>query len=137
MIYSQVQPIGNYSSPKSNNIYSNPEYLRLMMEQMSSANVTSIFSGGKDGSNYDPFSGGASNSNFYSELIKANSSSMMTPQMELSIYGNLVGKTLTGISDGRSIKGKVGSVYLQNNSVCIDIDGSAFPSDKITIVKIE
>lgn len=141
MVYCSVQPVTNYSYKRSDNIYSNPEYLRLMMTQMTTPNFSSFMSTDTENNNNNIF--GTTNaysgvsSNFYSDLIKGNSSGSITPQMELSIYGALIGKTITAVFDNNTIKGKVESVYMKANNVMINIEGTTFSSDNLIISKIE
>ncbi|MFC1560091.1 hypothetical protein ACFLZ2_03980 [Candidatus Margulisiibacteriota bacterium] len=138
MVHGPVPPITSYNSANNTSIYSNPEYLRLMMMQTSSSNVSSIF-GNSDENGYDPF-GGSNNTisgDFYSELIKANTPTSISPQLEISAFGGLVGNTVTALYSGKNVKGKVESVALNNNIVFINIDGISYPSTDLIISKIE
>ena len=138
MSYGYVDPISSYNSNTNSSVYSNPEYLRLMMTQMSIPNLTS----GSDDDKYDPFGGGSSafggiTTDFYSELIKANTAPQVSPQAELTRYGGLVGKNVTAVYNNKDIKGQVENVYLKGKSVMITVSGIAYPSNVLNIYRIE
>ena len=91
-MYNNIQPISNSYSRSNDNMYSNPEYIRLMMMQQ--VNPANIFS--TDNNNSNPIGSSilGPSGDFMAQLMKAGSPAI-SHQMELSIYGGLIGKKVT------------------------------------------
>ena len=134
MYSNNIQPVNNSFNRASDNMYANPEYIRLMMMQQ--INPANIFSTGNDNVNPLGTGIGGSSGDFMSQLIKAGSPAI-TPQMELSIYGGLIGKKVSATHNDRNYEGNVNSVHLKGKEVVINIDGNSFYAKDIVISRIQ
>ena len=131
--------LGGYSSQSSPAI--SPDFARLLMAQMSMPDLSSLFSTSGE-EKTSPF---GTTSDIFSTLGGSTSAltgasnlwSGLSPQMELSIWSNLIGKTIEALEvrTGEKIEGKVKSVLLQNGVVYLDVDGTLIPPQNLTKVK--
>ena len=130
----------------------NPDFMRLLLAQMSLPDLSSLFSNSdSDNNSSSPFGGsfdslfGTNSSinslNSISSLTGNNSLSSLSnsfgtspllsglsPQMELSIWSSLIGKTVTAIDaqTNARISGKVLSVAVQNEKALLEIADGEF-----------
>ena len=139
----------------------NADFLKILMAQMSNPDLSSLFSNtDTEESNSSSLLGGASNSifntnstfnlNTMSALTGNNSLSSLSnaygtspllsglsPQMELSIWSSLIGKTVTAIDPqtNEKISGKVLSLAVQNEKAMLEIaDGEFITPESIISV---
>ena len=131
----------------------NSDFLRLLVTQMSNPDLSSLFSTDETGSSSSssPFGGsfdslfGTNSSmnslNSISSLTGNNSLSSLSnsfgtspllsglsPQMELSIWSSLIGRTVAAIDPQTNLKisGKVLSVAVQNEKAVLEMENGEF-----------
>ena len=116
-----------------------PQFVTLLMNQMADNNLNSILFGSQDtsgsGAGFDelgasglvPSNVPTSSSMNGSDVFAASSTGLtgITPQMELSVYSQLIGKTVTAVNplDQKKITDKVTSVQMQNGQVVLNLNG--------------
>ncbi len=160
MIYGRIPALSNTNRGTLNpDIYSsatgtsgipvnNPDFLRLFIAQMSSPNLdslfgneendTSIFGGfGIPSSTSDLFGGFSTGIPSTSFFGQNSLYSGFSPQLELAIWSNLVGKTVEVINPQTQemTSGKVQSIVLQNGQVMLDVDGLLVPTNNLLKAK--
>ena len=139
----------------------NSDFLRLLVTQMSNPDLSSLFSTSEsENSSSSPFGGSfdslfgtnssANSLNSLSSLTGNNSLSALSnsfgtsplisglsPQMELSIWSSLIGKTVTAVDPQTNLKvsGKVLSVAIQNEKAVLEIaDGEYITPESVVSV---
>jgi hypothetical protein len=130
-----------------------PKFVNLLLSQMSNNNVSSILFGNEDttggsSTGFDAFGAAGlvpnnlpSDSSFGGTDALSGSSantSSVSPQFQLSVYSQLIGKTVTVVNplNQQRVTDKVTSVELQNQQVVINVNGLIVsPSALVTIQK--
>ena len=132
---------------------SSDDFTRILLAQMASPDLSSLFnSNNDDENNSNPFGSGYSSSSLFGNLssllppqLMAGSGSSLggvssqlmnayslgaVPSMQLSLWSNLIGKTVeaTDPLTGKSVSGKVASVVMQNGSAMLDIGSLIDPA---------
>lgn len=125
-------------------------FMKILLSQMSSPDLGSLFTDENSGSAGSSFFGGSSSTSALSGLMGGNNlsgltgssansgllSALSSPQMELSIFSNLIGKTIEAIDavSGAAIKGTVKSVVILDGKTQLEVDSKfVLPS---TITKV-
>lgn len=108
----------------------NSDFVKIMLAQMANPDIGSLF--GEDNNESSSIFGGIGSSfqlpNSLQTSPDAGTSfaSFFTPQMELSIYSNLIGKNVEAFDQslGVSINGKVKSVVIQDGRTYLEVGDS-------------
>ncbi len=163
MASSSVSPINNSSnvdaaqlaSLNNNQITSllvsgnlDPKFVNLLMSQMSENDVNSILFGNDSSSTgFDelgasglvPSNIPTSSSLAGSDVFAASSptTSNVTPQFELSVFSQLIGKTVTVVDpqSQKRITSKVASVQLLNGQIVLSVNGILVPTSNIVSIQ--
>lgn len=157
MVYGQVPPIrgGNTGTidtsqfGRTGSPYTNPDFLKLLNEQMFVQNFdilfgdeeqrdSSIFGGGNVSnlapSSSSPMFGGLTGAQMPSDLGgQTTFFNGVSPQFELIARANLIGKTVEAINPvtKQKFSGEVKSVILDGGILLIDIDGIKVPAENL------
>ena len=157
MVYGRVPPIsgGNTGTidisqfDRTGSPYTNPDFLRLLNEQMFVQNFdilfgdeerrdSSIFGGGNVSSiapsSASPMFGGLTGAQLPSDIGgQSTLFNGVSPQFELIARSNLIGKNVEAINPATKQKftGEVKSVILERGMLLIDIDGIKVPAENL------
>lgn len=123
------------SSAGSTNL-SNNDFTRILLAQMASPNLSSLFNSetsgqGTTGASYNPLSSLTGGSNPLSSFFQNSSSSAFSPSVNLAFYSNLIGKKVSFIdqASGETVSSTVKSVILDNSLPMLNTDaGSIDPA---------
>lgn len=121
---------------------SNQDFSRILLEQMSSPNLDTLFGNTQETNNSifgagnltSQFFGTSSTNNLLSNLLGQN----LSGGLEMSIWSNLIGKTVTVVnSDTQAyVSGKVESITLQNGEPMLVLDnGTAVSPNNLVEIK--
>lgn len=133
------------SSSDTRTSVTSTDFMKILLAQMSSPDLSSLFGGNNNensssvfGTSMDSLFG--SNTSLLTQALSGQGSSALgpftTPQMELSVWSNLIGKTVDSIDPvtGAKVSGTVQSVLLDNNSTVLDIGSTTIKPSTITKV---
>lgn len=139
-----VLPINTFSAAASagntqlgTQTIDNQGFMKILLSQMASPDLSSLFSDENSGAAGSSFFGGSSSSPL-SGLLGGNNISALTggstlnsglfsalssPQMELSIFSNLIGKNIEGFDavSGNEVKGTVKSVVISDGKTQLEV----------------
>ena len=165
MASSSIQPVNNNFDPaqvaslNNNQITSllvsgnlDPKFIKLLLSQMSDNNVNSILFGNENAqetsgnTGFDalgatglvpsniPTSNDISNSG---NVLGSGSFTSITPQVELSVFSQLVGKTVSVSNPvtGKKTTDKVTSVFMQNGQIMLNVNGVVVPTTDLISVQ--
>lgn len=107
----------------------NADFTKILLAQMANPDLSSLF-GGENNQETSSLFGGSNSSFGIQNLLGTNSqaganplASFVSPQMELSIFSNLIGKNIEALDQltGSSIKDKVKSVIIQDGKTYLEV----------------
>jgi len=156
--YGQVSPVAGSRTgtvdpsqfSQTGSPYTNPDFLRLYIAQIEAQSFDTLF--GEEGMNNSifgdsnmfgslpsttsPLFGGMGEAMLPSDIAGATSTTGGSQYMELIARSNLVGKTVEAVDPrtGKTISGKVTSVFVENGILLIDIEGTKVPPENLTKV---
>lgn len=120
----------------------NADFTKILLAQMANPDLSSLF-GGENNQETSSLFGGSNSSFGLQNLLGTNSqaganplASFVSPQMELSIFSNLIGKNIEALDQltGSLIKDKVKSVIIQDGKTYLEVgDTLVSPSSIIKV----
>ncbi len=149
---SAQNPVNTTTTPAGTAALSNLDFTKILLAEMASPNLDSLFSTDENGTS------SSSSSDFFNSSLLGNSNSplaaqllgggtglsgvgsgsitqSLTPQMQLSIWSNYIGKNIEAKdASGKAISGKVTNVVMDNGSPMLVVNGINVDPNTVTKV---
>jgi len=124
---------------------SSTDFMKILLAQMANPDLGSLFNSNSEDQTSSVFGGSAnslfgSNTSLLTQALSGQNTTAVspftTPQIELSIWSNLIGKTVDGVDPltGENVSGVVKSVILESEAVLLDLGEQTIKPSSITKV---
>ena len=164
MIYGPISPIYPTKSQTQlptqgiTSSINDPNFMRLLIAQMRNPDMSSLFTSSEEEDSSSPFGstfssmfGTSSPQSTLQQLTGSQATGIMggfgatptlsgiTPQMELSIWSGLIGKTIKALefTSGKEINGAIKSVLLDNGVVKLEVNGTYVAPGSLEKIEIK